>query len=310
MGEKDKIEKLFLDYEDVFADIINVLLYNGRQVIKPEELVQANVISHYKADDSIIHEQERDIAKFWVRDQIRHALLGIENQTTTDNDIALRVMGYDGASYRGQLLSEHKEPPYPVCTLVLYFGGHHWKNSRSLKERICANDQLKNQWNDYPVRIFEISFLEEEQVKMFQSDFGIVADYFVKRKKGIDYEGNQQEIKHVDAMMKFMAVFAGDQEFLKLNFPKGGKVTMCEVVQKIKEKGRIEGRVEGESIGIIKGKLEGRRDDILGLLADTGQVPEYLNQIIMKETDQNKLKQWLFTAARSSSIEEFERNIE
>lgn len=81
---------------------------------------------------------------------------------------------------------------------------------------------------------------------------------------------------------------------------------MCEVVQKIKEKGRIEGRVEGESIGIIKG----RRDDILGLLADTGQVPEYLNRIIMKETDQKKLKQWLFTAARSSSIEEFERNIQ
>lgn len=81
---------------------------------------------------------------------------------------------------------------------------------------------------------------------------------------------------------------------------------MCEVVQKIKEKGRI----EGESIGIIKGKLEGRRDDILGLLADTGKVPEYLNQIIMKETDQKKLKQWLFTAARSTSIEEFERNIE
>ena len=38
MGEKDKIEKLLEDYSDVFADIINVLVYQGEEVVKPEEL--------------------------------------------------------------------------------------------------------------------------------------------------------------------------------------------------------------------------------------------------------------------------------
>ena len=298
MGEKDKIEKLFMDYEDVFADIINVLLYNGRQVIKSKELAQANVISHYKSDDSMIHEQERDIAKFWLKNHTRQALLGIENQTAADDDIALRIMGYDGASYRGQLLSEHKERPYPVCTLVLYFGNSHWKSSRSLKDRIPSYNELENHWNDYPVRIFEISFLKEEQINLFQSDFGIIADYFVKRQKGIEYEGNHKEIKHIDAMMKFMAVFAGDQEFLKLHFTEGEKITMCEVVQKIKENGRIEGRIEG------------RHDAILDLLSETGQVPEYLNHKITDQTDQKKLKQWLFIASHSSSIQEFEEKIQ
>ena len=37
MGEKDKIEKLLEDYPDVFADIINVLVYQGEEVVKPEE---------------------------------------------------------------------------------------------------------------------------------------------------------------------------------------------------------------------------------------------------------------------------------
>ena len=35
MGEKDKIEKLLEDYPDVFADIINVLVYQGEEVVKP-----------------------------------------------------------------------------------------------------------------------------------------------------------------------------------------------------------------------------------------------------------------------------------
>ncbi len=33
MGQKDMAEKLLADYNDVFADIVNVLLFNGRQLI-------------------------------------------------------------------------------------------------------------------------------------------------------------------------------------------------------------------------------------------------------------------------------------
>ena len=43
MGEKDKIEKLLEDYSDVFADIINVLVYQGEEVVKPEELRTTNI---------------------------------------------------------------------------------------------------------------------------------------------------------------------------------------------------------------------------------------------------------------------------
>lgn len=32
MRQKDKVEKLLEDYPDVFADIINVLIYDGKQV--------------------------------------------------------------------------------------------------------------------------------------------------------------------------------------------------------------------------------------------------------------------------------------
>lgn len=59
MGEKDKIEKLLEDYPDVFADIINVLVYQGEEIVKPEELRTTNIRSQYKASDDVLHEEER-----------------------------------------------------------------------------------------------------------------------------------------------------------------------------------------------------------------------------------------------------------
>ena len=53
--------------------------------------------------------------------QLRIFLLGIENQTKYDKDMPLRVIAYDGAGYRAELLQDQKER-YPVVTLVLNFG--------------------------------------------------------------------------------------------------------------------------------------------------------------------------------------------
>jgi hypothetical protein len=46
---------------------------------------------------------------------------------------------------------------------------------------------------------------------MFQSDFGIIADYFVKRRKGYKTIENHKQIKHVDEMLKFMRIFVEDE---------------------------------------------------------------------------------------------------
>ena len=65
MGQKDITEKVLEDYNDVFADIINGLLFDGVQEIKPEALENTTVHAQYKAEDGKVHELERDIAKYW-----------------------------------------------------------------------------------------------------------------------------------------------------------------------------------------------------------------------------------------------------
>ena len=49
MAEKDIAEKILEDYPDVFADIVNGLLFNGKTVIRPEELEDSKIQSAYRA---------------------------------------------------------------------------------------------------------------------------------------------------------------------------------------------------------------------------------------------------------------------
>ena len=65
MGQKDISEKTFIALNDVFADIFNVLVFGGKQLMKEEELSNQSLLSQYKADDELLHEQERDTFKLW-----------------------------------------------------------------------------------------------------------------------------------------------------------------------------------------------------------------------------------------------------
>ena len=81
MGEKDITEKILEDHNDVFADIINGLIFAGEQRILPESLENTAVHSQYKADDEKVHELERDVAKYWKDQDVQLAICGIENQS-------------------------------------------------------------------------------------------------------------------------------------------------------------------------------------------------------------------------------------
>lgn len=107
MGAKDITEKILADYEDVFADIINGVLFDGEQVVSENELENVKDKSQYKFDNRI-HEQERDVCKRWIPHGIRFSLFGLEHETDTEPFMPMRIIGYNGASYRGQLTKREK----------------------------------------------------------------------------------------------------------------------------------------------------------------------------------------------------------
>ena len=79
MQDKDITQKVLEKYNDVFADILNVLLFNGRDVVEESTLIDALPMSMLKIDG--------------------------------------RVLGYDGAEYVKQSRKENiDKAKYPVIT--------------------------------------------------------------------------------------------------------------------------------------------------------------------------------------------------
>lgn len=250
MAEKDIAEKTLEAYNDVFADIVNGLLFEGREVVKEEELEAESEISMYKADDRL-HEQERDVAKYWKNGEIRIALYGFENQTSIDSAMPLRVLSYDGAAYRNQLNQKDRKFFYPVITLVLYFGDDEWNKPKNLLGCLNIPEELKPFVHDYKINLFEISRLTEDQVAKFKSDFKIIADYFVKRRKIPEYRGSKDTIKHVDEFFKLMKILTNDNEietvYNESIFTEQGGADMAGYFTTLINEGKLEGKLEGKA---------------------------------------------------------------
>jgi len=247
MGQADIAEKNFIALNDVFADIFNVLVFEGKRLMSEETLSDQSPLSQYKADDEMLHEQERDTFKLWKGHGMNLVLAGIENQTKPDKDMPFRVIGYDGAAYRSQLLrteekdvkGEQKKMPvkerYPVLTIVLYFGKELWNYPKNLVECFeppLAEDEitkvLRTYIQDYRVHVFDIPRLTKEQVQLFRSDFRIVADYYTSVYNTDEYIPDDTVITHVDEFLKLMKVLTGDSWYVELKdvMPKEGKVKL------------------------------------------------------------------------------------
>lgn len=258
MAEKDITEKNLEALNDVFADIVNVLLFKGEQVINEKDLEADTTKSMFKADGKI-HEQERDVSKFWKNGEIRISILGIENQTAQDSDMPLRVISYDGASYKQQLLDKNQKKRYPVATLVLYFGTEEkWSKAKHLYDCFEIPEKLKPFVNDYKINVFNIAFLSPKTIAMFKSDFKIIAEYFRAKRLNQKYKGSKEKLTHANETLKMFSALTGDDSFEKVynegNFKKGG-ITMCDVVERIRNDGRTEGRTE-EQERIIMNLIE------------------------------------------------------
>ena len=258
MGQTDITEKILEDYNDVFADIINGLIFNGEQRILPESLENTQVHSQYKAEDGKVHELERDVAKYWKDKKVELAICGIENQSSVEKNMPFRIIGYDGASYRSQLLEKRKEI-LPVMTIVLYFGtNRHWYGKKNIKGLMKIPEELNDYINDYEMKVFEIAWLTEAEIDRFHSDFKIVANFFVQKRKNKNYiPDDPTEIRHVDEVLKLLQVMTGDERYQMIFNRKKGVHSMCDVAERLEKMGIEKGLKQGIGEGIKQGIEQG-----------------------------------------------------
>jgi hypothetical protein len=174
----------------------------------------------------------------------------MENQHKPERLMPVRVIGYDGASYRSQIL-EKRTKIIPVVTIVLYFGTEErWNAPTNLKAVLQIPEGLDAYVNDYQIHVFEIAWLTDEEIARFHSDFRIVANYFAQIRRDRNYRPDDPtEIKHVDAVLKLLGVMTGDPKFTMIS-PKEVK-NMYGTASRLFDEGRQEGHQEERQSVIV-----------------------------------------------------------
>ena len=251
MQEKDITQKMLERHNDVFSDIVNVLLFGGKKVVEEESLFDTVTDSVLKIDGRA-RIQDRDVAKYWKDSQINIALFGIENQTNPDKFMPLRVVGYDGLEYTRQVRKEcNGESKYPVITLVLYLGyDKKWTYPKNLFGVLDIDEELKPYVNDYKINLFEIAYLDREIIDSFTSDFWILADYLYQMRVNRNYVADKKSIGHIEELLMLMSAMTGDKRFEEVIDEANTKevMNMCEVLDIVEARGIEKGREEGADL--------------------------------------------------------------
>ena len=259
---KDIPEKRLEDWDDVFTDIFDNLLFGGEKVLEGKELVPMPTESYVRKSDGKIKGGFRDVRKGVGRSgdickmdragNRYRLVLGLENQTGVDNTMPERVMGYDYAAYEEQIKAladrnnQDNKPAIvkrihgdqklaPVITLVLYYGKDEWVTPKSLHDMLefpeGMEDSIKPYVADYPINLIQVARLTEEERGKLNSDFRLIAEYIAcgndKEKLNRFFRENRQVIRH-------------EEEFIDVMNALTGKRAGKEMLKTIKEKKREE----------------------------------------------------------------------
>jgi hypothetical protein len=197
MGKFDTLTKKYMSNPDIFADAFNYLIYNGRQVIKPEALRDADateVIVAYGANEKekLPVQKNRDNLQVWAvkcDDEAKYVLLGSENQSKIHFAMPVRNMLYDSINYAAQVDAAHKsykclntsedgikieltseeflsgfrkdDKLIPVITAVILFNNDEWDAPTSIHEMIDAPKELLPFIADYKLNLISPQGIDE-----------------------------------------------------------------------------------------------------------------------------------------------------
>lgn len=289
MREKSIMSRRFISQNEVFADIFNYHLYQGKQVIKEDDLEERDsteVAVLIQDEKAYAVEKIRDILKECViktTAQAVYLILGIENQSQLHYAMPVRKFLYDALGYTKQVEEISKknirEKKYknraeylsgfrkedklkPVITLVVYWGADEWDAPRSLHEMLEVDDPDILQFvDDYKLKLVipgEITDFEK-----FHSDARYVLEFIgaSKNKEKLQKIMQNPVYEQLDSeTTKMINCFTGAN--IKINKGKGVS-NVCLAIKQMLEEEREKGKQEGRQECLaIKQMLEEEREKI------------------------------------------------
>ena len=232
--------KQLLRDEECFADLCNYAFFQGRQVIKPEELVsRENDLSTLTGNI----EKPTEIKRY--RDVVRKAsihgdyvIIGVEHQSTFDKNMIFRILNYDATTYINQV--ESKKEVYPVGSFVFYTGDEEWKLPETLKS---IPSEMEPYINDWRLPVIDLKTMDAR--KLMNRRLRDVVEINQSMFAG-SYEGLRENRK-IETESFMMAATFTRTNIRREDLPEGDEINMCKAMDQLFQR--------FENQGIEKGKL-------------------------------------------------------
>lgn len=274
MGKQDRKDKLFFSDTERFAELINVNIYQGKQILAPENLRLLKRTYPSLVGES--GEKERDVL---MLDKKHHVCYGLEIETESDYSMPERVMVYDACEYEQQIKEKHREhirkkdySSYrekksrmkecdfllPVVTVVLYLGEEHWEGRRTLLQmfhKTVRVDKFPGEYmREYGFPLIEVHKVNPED---YQTD---LCEFFQVMQC-------RQDRKRMTQLLQtecFQSLSYETEEAIAVHLHMKGLIekmekegmSMCKAIREWMEEERKEGKIEGIKTGKREGKKE------------------------------------------------------
>lgn len=289
----DTVLKNYWRNNEQFADLFNAVLFEGRRVIRPEELEdmdteESSVLENKEYVESI--QASRDNVKIRKKSTEHGAefvIFGIEGQEHIHYAMPMRVMGYDYGIYKKQYdsnaqryktadginadeyVSRMKKTDkfIPVITIVIYYGERVWDGATSLHGMLDISDEIANYVNDYKMLLVEarkndLILHNANNIDLFNL-LEIILDRSIPKNEAKEKAIQYSEEHKTDRNVIMTVAGATNSKIDYDAYTKGGG-RMCTLFEGIAreneiigiEKGKAEGKVEGKAEGIIETGLE------------------------------------------------------
>ena len=267
MGRKDQQSKLFFEKNERFADLMNGIVYKGKQVLKSYELEEMNSeqIAELKKENTL--QRNRDLLKRCRKNGTVYAMFGIEAQSSVDDCMPLRMMEYDALTYLKMQKEENKI--CPVVSVCLYTGESKWNKPSSLYEMMEIPEELQSYVDNHHAHIIDVKNLNpedysNEDVREFLQ---LYQDMHTLNKEEWEQKYTGYSASSADAL-ETAAILSGNLKFKELIDMKGDK-RMCrnfdQIISEWKQEGFTQGIEQGIEQGIAQGLEQERIETIKAL---------------------------------------------
>ena len=296
MGKLDAVAKEYMSRNDRFADAFNFVIYDGRQVIKPDELVEmdaSEIAIPFLDKKSIPVQKLRDLLKNWkvMRDEKAiYVFLGIELQGEIHYAMPVRNILYDVLNYADQVKVRSKQREeegknnkgsaeflsgygkedklIPVITLTIYLGTDKWDGPKSLREMFGEqSEEISSMLPDYRLNLISPESIGKTEFDKFSTELGAVLE-FIKYSKDKEQLGEivktKDSYKSLDRdTVRLLNEAAG----LKIEMKEEeDQINMCQAIEEMKAESKAIGKAEGKAEGKIEGKTESLVESVKNIM--------------------------------------------